>query len=102
MPRCVAYHSLIFLGSLHLKKIPPMPVTLLVCTCVWEVFVVIVLTAKPKQKEEIMAANKSVFFFMRERFSIVDALKSNMLCAINKEIRMQAKALYLFQFNGLK
>jgi hypothetical protein len=39
---------------------------------------------------------------MRERFSIVDALKSNMLCAINKEIRMQAKALYLFQFNGLK
>src|SRR5436190_24366677 len=29
-PRCVLYHSLIAFGSLHLKKTPPIPVTLFI------------------------------------------------------------------------
>src|SRR6185312_149342 len=47
-PRWVLYHSFIFLGSSHLKKIPPIPVTFFIF---WlSFFVVIALSEKPRQK----------------------------------------------------
>src|SRR5436190_20519693 len=50
-PRCVLYHSLIFFGSLHLKKIPPMLVTLFNVLLSLALFVMIELKAKPKQND---------------------------------------------------
>src|SRR6476469_5413752 len=52
-PRCVLYHSLIAFGSLHLKKMPPIPVTFFI-------FVILflldtnVFNAKPYRNEIAM------------------------------------------------
>src|SRR6476646_6083329 len=51
MPRWVLYHSRIAFGSLHLKKMPPMPVTFFMSVLVFGCFEVTVLTAKPRQKD---------------------------------------------------
>src|SRR3984885_5026288 len=48
-PRCVLYHSLTALGSLHLKKIPPIPVTFFIF--VFFLLEMIVLKEKPNRKD---------------------------------------------------
>src|SRR5437762_300143 len=63
-PRCVLYHSLIFLGSLHLKKIPPMLVTLFNSVLSLTLFVTIDLKATPKQNDVAMAIMIRVGFFI--------------------------------------
>src|SRR5258706_14352819 len=50
-PRCVLYHSLICFGSLHLKKIPPIPVILFMVVLSVAFFVMLALKAKPKQND---------------------------------------------------
>src|SRR6185312_1243582 len=50
-PRWVLYHSLTFSGSLHLKKMPPIPVTRFIFTCALVVRANIALNAKPKPNE---------------------------------------------------
>src|SRR6478735_3345802 len=49
-PRCVLYHSLIFFGSLHLKKIPPIPVTFFIFVFLF-VLEIIVLKVNPNKNE---------------------------------------------------
>src|ERR1051326_453325 len=62
-PRCVLYHSLMALGSLHLKKIPPIPVTFFIFIVFLFSFVMIVLTAKPDRKDAVITkAIIDVFF----------------------------------------
>jgi len=51
------------LGFLHLKKMPPMPVTFFMGV-VFVCFVLTVFTTKPKQKDTAMAINMSPFFFI--------------------------------------
>src|SRR5258706_3329945 len=63
-PKCVLYHSLTCFGSLHLKKIPPMPVTLFSSVLSPELFVMIALKAKPRQKDVAKAINSKVMFFI--------------------------------------
>src|SRR5690242_11272414 len=66
MPRCVLYHSFIFLGSLHLKKIPPMPVTLFRLALSRESFVMTDLKAKPKPNDVANARTmKTILFIVR-------------------------------------
>src|ERR1700712_2850966 len=43
-PRCVLYHSLTAFGSLHLKKMPPIPVTFFI----FLFFLVAIIVLKPK------------------------------------------------------
>src|SRR5258706_4280265 len=68
-PKCVLYHSLTFLGSLHLKKIPPIPVTLFSSVLSPELFVMIVLKAKPKQNDAANAISIKVMLFIVGCFS---------------------------------
>src|SRR3984893_15199643 len=61
-PRCVLYHSLIAFGSLHLKKIPPIPVTFFIF--VFFLLVSIVLKAKPKRNEVAISVIVNDIFFI--------------------------------------
>src|ERR1043166_2671210 len=63
-PRCTSYHSLTFLGSLHLKKIPPMPVTFFIFACPLDCLVMIVLNAKPKLNDVAIAKISNDVFFI--------------------------------------
>src|SRR5690349_3554340 len=63
-PKCVLYHSFIFPGSLHLKKMPPIPVTLFIVALPLELLVVIDLKAKPKQNDAAKAIASKIIFFI--------------------------------------
>src|SRR6202000_2632893 len=49
-PRCVLYHSLTAFGSLHLKKIPPIPVTFFIFVFLF-LLEIIVLKVNPNRNE---------------------------------------------------
>src|SRR6185295_19890896 len=53
-PRCVLYHSLTAFGSLHLKKIPPIPVTFFIFVFLF-LSDIIVLKVKPNRNEVAMS-----------------------------------------------
>jgi len=63
-PRWVLYHSFICLGSLHLKKTPPMPVTFFMFDWLLDVFENIVLAAKPRQNDVAMTSSSSEVFLI--------------------------------------
>src|SRR6266850_3678045 len=63
-PKCVLYHSLTFLGSLHLKKMPPMLVALFSFVSSPVLFVMIVLKAKPKQNDVANTTIIRAIFFI--------------------------------------
>src|SRR6266481_4053627 len=68
-PKCVLYHSLTFLGSLHLKKMPPMLVTLFSFALSPVLLVMIILKAKPKQNDVASAIYIKAIFFIVSGFS---------------------------------
>src|SRR5882724_13066959 len=69
-PRCVLYHSLIAFGSLHLKKIPPIPVTFFIF--VFFLLDIIVLKAKPDRKDAVITKTiNDVFFILSEYLSFM-------------------------------
>src|SRR6187200_890032 len=69
-PRCVLYHSLTAFGSLHLKKMPPIPVTFFIF--VFFLLDIIVLKAKPDRKDAVITKIiNDIFFILYECLSFM-------------------------------
>src|SRR4249920_452174 len=73
-PRCVLYHSLILPGSLHLKNMPPIPVTFFFSCVSLFCVVSIVLNAKPEINDVAIKRMIKVVFFILQSYFIVSAL----------------------------
>src|ERR1051325_1619607 len=58
-PRWVLYHSLIVLASLHLKKIPPMPVALPIVASPFGLVIIQLFKAKPSPNDIIRRAKRT-------------------------------------------
>src|ERR1700730_11651680 len=69
-PRCVLYHSLIALGSLHLKKIPPIPVTFFIF--VFFLIEINVLKAKPNRNAAAISVIVNDILFMVYKIKLLE------------------------------
>src|SRR5205809_6712437 len=74
-PRCVLYHSLTAFGSLHLKKMPPIPVTFFIF--VFFLLDIIVLKAKPNRNEVAISVivNNILFIVNKINFLLLFFLR---------------------------
>ena len=86
------YHSLIFLGSLHLKKMPPIPVTLFGDGWSFVILVMSDLKVKPSPNVATSAKMSSALFFILVKIGVCDLLR--LLPGSRKYLRVNVDAIH--------